>query len=294
MDYQNADRLLLGALPELAVPYGRCIEGGHEGQYIVFEDLFARFIEVLLALPADRGRDTLLQRAFDFVELMQPSEDRDVRDLANISIFEGRSPWWFGRAREFIGPLSRSFLEQYKPSWRLAQTMQAPPDLERDIIDVYGVRDAVFAALGGKIANLADIPGINSPRSWAKFESLQQARGATDGTIFLSCYGTSDPYVIGPASDVVCDELTLVQLVRDLADIADEEPDQREKSASACYAIPVGERVWRMRVGEEEHGRYRRKLWIAPSFVEQGLEEPIRRVLTGEQPRLHGTAGSRV
>ncbi len=118
------------------------------------------------------------------------------------------------------------------------------------------------------------------------FASLQQAQQHQDGVIFLSCFDTSHPYVVGPVASVMCGEPVLLHLVQDLADSVAEEPNQRAAAVSACYAIPVGERVWRMRVGERDHGRYEGTLWIAPEFVAQGWDEPIRQVLAGQRQRV--------
>ena len=298
LTYQDVDQALINALPELLVAYTRCVEPGeeeHPGQYPVF-DLFADFIEVLLALPTSPTRDELLLRAFAFVELMQQSADRDVRDLANIAIYEGRSSWWFARAHAFIGPESQAFLTMYEPEWCQNRPAQALPDPEREIIDSYGVRDVVFQALRHEGAALTAIPGVSALERWRRLASLEQAQQHPDGAIFLSCWGTSEPYVIAPAADVRCEEATLAQLARDLADIDNQEPDRWEGrlqgGQSYCYAILVGERVADMRVGDMEHGRYRGTLWIAPTLIAKGLEAPIKRVLAGQQRRLQHVSGA--
>src|SRR3954451_17309568 len=97
--YRDADRELLRAIPELAVPIARCIEEYGEGlQYLVFEDVFACIIEILLAMPSSPGRDGLLRRAFALVERMLQSEDSTVVGLGYIAILEGRGGWWLTRA----------------------------------------------------------------------------------------------------------------------------------------------------------------------------------------------------
>ena len=51
--------------------------------------------------------------------------------------------------------------------------------------------------------------------------------------------------MLAPAAGVASDPVALLQFARDLADRDAREPEQREKAVSACYAIPVVERVWR-------------------------------------------------
>ena len=104
--------------------------------------------------------------------------------------------------------------------------------------------------------------------------------------IFLSCFGTSDPLLVAPVAAVTCNPVALLQLARDLAAYDLEEPDAREQALSACYFIPVGERVWRMQIGEWEHGRYAGTLWVAPQLVAHGLVEQIESVLVGQRHRL--------
>lgn len=287
LTYGNVDSVLIHELPELAAPYARCVsEDEHPGQYIVFEDLFAHFIEILLAMPSSPTRDHSLQRAFAFVDRMLLSTDGNVTDLAFIAMYEGRPSWWLARARSFLRPVSEAQLDTFRPDWRDAASMQAQPDPEREIIDLYGTRDVIAEMLKDEGIGIAAVPGISAPRVWTRYPSLEQARLDARGTIFLSCFGTSVPYVVGPAAAVACDEPTLLSLARDLASTNSSEPNQREKARSACYPIALGERVWNMQTVDSRHARYHGVLWIRADFVLRGLEGPIRRVLDGEQRRL--------
>jgi hypothetical protein len=73
MDYATVDQDLLRAFPELS-PASQELNaywrGEKPGQYILFEDVFARYIERLLVAPASQARDSKLRSIFQFVELM--------------------------------------------------------------------------------------------------------------------------------------------------------------------------------------------------------------------------------
>jgi hypothetical protein len=282
LTYQHIEQHLLRALPELAVPHARYVDMDDSGPYIAFSDTLLCYLNILLALPTSPNRDTCLRRAFAFVEDMIQSGDRDVRDLAYITVFEGGDDWWLSRAMAFMGPASRADVAPFAPRWQQILEMHTEPDPEREIIDSYGVRDAAFEALQPHEMPISAIPGISSPRPWTRFASLEQAQAHADGVFMVSCHGTSHPHVVGPAASVACDELVLLHLAEDLADLDDQEPRQRATARSDCYVIPLNERVWRMRVGDNEHGRYDGTVWIAPEFVAVGLAEPIKRVLMGE------------
>lgn len=290
MNFQHVDRYLIEALPALLVPHARCLaqdfDGEHPGQYNVFEPVFRACLAILLALPASPARDDLLRHAFAFVERMFASTDPAVPNLAKIAIFEGQSAWWFARAAAFIGPAARAFLDMYEERWRGAIGMTAAPDAEHYVLDGFGVREALLRVLGAAVTGLPAIPGIGAPYEWQRLVALPGARGNPDAVVFLSCFGTGDPLVVAPAAAVACGPVALLQLARDLAARARPESDGREHAESACYAIPVGERVWRLRVGAQEHGRYTGTLWVAPQLLAQGIGGPIGQVLAGRQRRI--------
>jgi len=273
-NFQNVDRSLVEALPALLVPHARCLaqdfDGEHPGQYNVFEPVFRKCLTILLALPTSPTRDDLLRRAFAFVERMFQSPDPAVPNLAKIAIFEGQSRWWFARAAAFIGPAARAFLDVYEERWRGATGMTAAPDAEHYVLDEFGVREALLRVLGAEVTGLPAIPGIGAPYAWQRLVGLPGARRNPDAVVFLSCFGTGHPLLVAPAATVACGPVALLQLARDLAARARTEPDGREHAESACYAIPVGERVWGLRVGVQEHGRYTGTLWVAPQLLAQG------------------------
>jgi hypothetical protein len=141
----------------------------------------------------------------------------------------------------------------------------------------------VFRLLAGELAGRGGVPGILSREQCERFPSLRQALEETDAALFLSCFG---PYVIGPAIAVRCDEETLLQLARDLADREDKEPEQWRKARLAYYCLPPGERIWGMDTGDERHGRYTGALWIAPLFLSRDFGPSIAAVLAGRAQRL--------
>jgi hypothetical protein len=289
--YQEIEEQLANALPELrpAVEVYAKKEGppGEDpGAYIFFESMFARYVEVLLAMRAGAGRDRLLGRAFAFVEEMLRSEDRNIHDLAFIGLYENRDLWWYGRALPFIGPAARAELDQFEPRWREVAPADCFPEPDREIIDIYGVRDVVLCQLQHEGYRVKDVPGITAPRSWEPLSDLNQAYRANDAVAFLSCFGTSYPYVICPISGVRCSEAVLLELARDLADIEQIEPNQREKARVAFFHIRLEERVWNMRIGGAEHARYDGTLWIADQFAKRGLVSAIRAILSNVRQQL--------
>jgi hypothetical protein len=161
--YDEIERQLADALPELrpAAAYyweAQGTPGSDCGPYIFFEDMFGRYVEVLLAMPASPRRDALLHRAFGFVEAMFESGDPKVRDLAFIGLYEGKAPWWFARALPYIGPSGAAALDRWRADWRgLADPLAAPRRAE--LLDGYGVRQVVAMELQGEGVTIEDIPG---------------------------------------------------------------------------------------------------------------------------------------
>jgi hypothetical protein len=148
--YADIERQIVEALPEIrpaAEFYWRTEgEAGKDcGPYIFFEDLFGRYVEVLLWLPPEFRRDELLRRAFEVVEQMLDSADGHVRDLAAIGLYEGRGPAWLARAHPFVGARGRACLNEEDPFWddRLAAKAQGPPE----ILDGYHAREVVAREL---------------------------------------------------------------------------------------------------------------------------------------------------
>jgi hypothetical protein len=289
--YQEIEQRLADALPELRLAvdvYAReeGPPGEDPGAYIFFESMFAKYVEVLLSMRGSAGRDRLLARAFDFVESMLRSDDRNVRDLALIGLYEHRDSWWYGRALPFLGPASRAELDRYEAGWLEGAGGEWGPDPDRDIIDLYGVRDVVLSELRHEGRVVKDVPGITAPRSWERLSGLEQARMGNDGVAFLSSFGTSHPFVLCPVSEVRCDESVLLELARDLADIDPREPNQRDKAQAAFFRIRSGERVWNMPIGNAKHARYDGTLWIAERFVKRGLAPAIKATLSNVRQQL--------
>jgi len=160
LHFERIERQLADALPELrpaADHYWKTegVEGTDCGAYIFFEDLFASYVEVLLALPASPRRDALLHRAFSFVERMLASDDGRVCDLAFIAIYEHRHARWLARAAAFIGPLAVAELDRREPGWRKMRGRE--PRSEH--LDGYGVRRVIAAELRAEGVTLSRVPG---------------------------------------------------------------------------------------------------------------------------------------
>jgi len=119
--------------------------------------MFARYVEVLLVLPASPRRDVLLRRAFAFVEEMLASGDDDVRTLAYIGFLEGLTAWWFARAAAFVGPLGRAELDRHRPRWWWALGWKKPRGL--GLLERYGVRHVIAAELRAEGVTLSSVPG---------------------------------------------------------------------------------------------------------------------------------------
>jgi hypothetical protein len=112
---------------------------------------------VLLAVRSGERRDELLRRAFAVVEQMLRSQDTNVRDLAAIGLYEGRDPWWFNRAKPFIGPQAAAWLDEYQSYWRDCD--RADDRVLPEILDGYHVRVLIARELFGRGARADELPG---------------------------------------------------------------------------------------------------------------------------------------
>ena len=144
--YPDIERQIVEALPEIrpAAEFYWKTEGepGKDcGPYIFFEDLFADYVECLLWLPEEPRRDELLRRAFAVVEQMLASTDGEVQNLAAIGLYEGRDPAWLKRARTFVGPHGRAYLNEYDPLW--PDCINANDRIPPEILDGYHVRAVI-------------------------------------------------------------------------------------------------------------------------------------------------------
>jgi len=165
LHYDRIEQQLVDALPELrpvAEHYWKVegVPGTDCGPYVFFEDLVARYVEILLALPASERRDVLLRRAFAFVEEMLASEDLHVRDLASIGLLEGRSVSWLVRATPFVGPLARAGLGGRKRAGPLGFLRALlGRRTNRELRDGYGVRQVIADELRAEGMALERVPG---------------------------------------------------------------------------------------------------------------------------------------
>jgi hypothetical protein len=164
LTFATIELQLVDALPELksaAENYWRNEGNPGEdcGPYIFFEDMFGCYVETLLATRPSLARDSLLRRAFGFVEEMLVSRDGNVRDLAFIGLYEGQGPWWLQRARPFIGEHGAKELDEHAPAWReriskVGKTCNYPR-----LIDLWGTREVIARELASEGVKLDDVPG---------------------------------------------------------------------------------------------------------------------------------------
>ena len=160
--YSQIEQQLVDALPEVrpAAEFYWKTEGeaGQDsGPYVFFEDLFARYVEVLLAVSQGPRRDELLRRAFAVVEQMIASADANVQNLAIVGLYEGRDSWWFKRAAPFIGSLAAKWLDEHQPEWRHSEGVD--DRVLPEILDGYHVRTVVARELHGPGARADELPG---------------------------------------------------------------------------------------------------------------------------------------
>ena len=144
LDYSRIETQLVEQLPELRPAVERYWQaegapGKDAGPYILFEDIFRPYVDMLVAQPPGETRDRLLRRAFDFTEACLRSGG-ELHDLAAIAVFEDQSKSWFTLAEPFMG--IQSLHEAHKFEWPAANktVSDSGPDL-------YRVHDLVGALL---------------------------------------------------------------------------------------------------------------------------------------------------
>jgi hypothetical protein len=279
LNYKNVDLELVRFIPELTAPHQKAThqyeDDGHPGQYEIFESMFRCFIEILLNIQKESPeKEDLLKRSFAFIEEMFISRDDAVQDLAWIAMFENLAEWLYALSKDYWGKETSNFLFKNETRLKDYLTTENTVKAEREYIDLYGVREAILTALQADGIGREDIPGISYPMDSEELESLEAAKKTNDGVVYLSCYST--PYVVAPASMISCGEEDLRKLVLNLVQYDRQEPNQEQKTHVYYYRIPLGERVWNMKKGAEEHGRYFGDLWIDRKFMEKGLEKKLR------------------
>jgi hypothetical protein len=160
--YADIETRIAQALPEVAPAAARYWEkegapGEDCGAYIFFEDMFALYVQILLALPASPRRDELVRRALSFIEQMLSCSDGNVRDLAFIGLFEGREGWLFARCRSFLGPATIAVLDEKWPQWR--SHLDERVVTSEWLLDGYGVRQLIADELREEGVTIDGVPG---------------------------------------------------------------------------------------------------------------------------------------
>jgi hypothetical protein len=259
-------------------------QGEDCGAYIFYEEMFGAYVEVLLNMPDSPCRNRLLTRAFSLVDEMLESRDKDVRDLAYIGTLEWRDLWYYSRALPFLGTAARRELDQWEPNWHEAFNLDAEVEPDKEIIDLYCVREVILRELESEGIDRRHVPGNTYPHESQRFSTLRIAEHHVDAAVLLGRY--SMPYLVCPHNMINCHETVLLRLAQDL--VAFDGQDQNSES-NACVIyprIPLGERVWQMNHGNKKHLRYEGQLWIADIFINKGLGDPISKVLDGSENSL--------
>lgn len=260
--YHDAHRLILDAMPELQLPYERLVadwdnfDNQPPGQYIVFSDLLGRALEISLSLPARTpGREELLTRLVGLGEDLLTDRDDEIRGLGVDAVAETLQLHPAGRT--LVERLGGPALTRWFKAYADASFEPASPD---EIIDLWGVRYALVELLPE--TSIQDIPGISHPATYWAIESLEIARSTPEPVAILSAFGTTNLYVVAPASLVASDPHRLDELAEKLAQhLGGEEP--KGTPHAGYFWIPRGERVWNMHRGSDRHSRLGGDVWIA-------------------------------
>jgi hypothetical protein len=212
------------------------------------------------------------------------SKDKDVRDLAYIGILEWRDLWYYSRAFQFLGPAARRELDQWQPNWREAFNLNAQVEPDKEIIDLYCVREVILRELKSDRIDRRQIPGNTYPNESQRYSTLRIAEHHDDAVVLLGRY--SIPYLVCPPESINCHPTTLLVLAQNLVPFEDQDQNPESYAYVIFPRIPLGERVWQMNHGNKKHLRYEGQLWIADMFTQKGLVEPIKGVLDGSRNSL--------
>src|SRR2546421_5896140 len=110
-------------------------------------------------------------------------------------------------------------------------------------------------------------------------ETLEEARGLPDAYAILEGDYGGQTYVTVPAKLVRCDEHALRYLLQDLDELA---WNDRDGQALSYQNQQVGKHFGGGMGGAEATG----DVWVHEKLRELGIEDRIRRVISGETPRL--------
>ncbi len=148
MNYENLDADLLAVFPELKAAYLKMLtewEKEKPGQYIIFEDIFARYIEHFLVASPSPVRDSKLRDMFKFIEDLFASGG-EVENLAFVAMLEGRPDTWLQAAKPFLGPRAEAALDEFNPWWREEAVKNAKRH-KIEFHDFYGLQELAESTL---------------------------------------------------------------------------------------------------------------------------------------------------
>lgn len=118
MIYNDLTDQLCRAFPELKSAVRECASSGFDpGQYIVYEDVFVRYIESWLVMEMSPTRNRKLREIFGYLESLF-LDGGEVENLAYVAILENRPGSWLHLARPFLGHGAVAALDEYDLSWR--------------------------------------------------------------------------------------------------------------------------------------------------------------------------------
>jgi hypothetical protein len=128
------------------------------------------------------------------------------------------------------------------------------------------------------ISDAHDIP-------YHPLHSLEEAKSCSDGVVVFEGDDGGQIYVVCPAARIECSSEILEVLLRDLDHIS--WPRNDLNSARVFYErLPVGAPIF----GGMGGAMVEDGVWIHQSFVDLGLDDPIREVIGGRRSRITDAA----
>lgn len=153
MEYDSLNKDLENRFPELGPCLARLKEEWQPdspGQYIVYEDVFGKFILRLVVSSPSHNRNSALARGFDFIDELLRAEG-EVANLGFVAMLEGHPKWWFARVRNFLSKEAKSQLDTWRPEWTTWTSEEIGEiDLSYDPYDIQSVVDSVLQAASAK------------------------------------------------------------------------------------------------------------------------------------------------
>ena len=119
MNFNSLNQTLIFEFPEIEPSIQKLRDDWDDeepGQYIVYEDIFGRFIKRLLLEPISAKRDALLSRCFSFIDRLLLTGG-EVENLGFVAMLENQPEWWYARAKVFLLDKTINVLNQWDRNW---------------------------------------------------------------------------------------------------------------------------------------------------------------------------------